>query len=113
MSYANTVSTLVAGYQAGDLTNQEKIDLIDDLNEFLVGNPAYEDLLALVPLEANTAIQTLLTDHIYTFSTTPGQGEIDLFGYVNPGYILNNPGIQGNQYSSYVGVYFSDEGEQT
>jgi len=35
----------------------------------------------------------------------------EVFEYITPGYVEDNPGIHGNMYASYIGIYFSDTGE--
>jgi hypothetical protein len=34
-----------------------------------------------------------------------------VFNYVIDGYIEDNPGIHGNMYASYIGIYISPTGE--
>ena len=45
-----------------------------------------------------------------TFTTPPTRAETERFEYVNFDYIENNPGIIGNSYVSYVGIYFDAHG---
>jgi hypothetical protein len=49
----------------------------------------------------------------YTFTTVPTKTETERFEYVAFDYIEKNPGIVGNAYKSYIGVYFSDTGERS
>ena len=49
----------------------------------------------------------------YTFTTTPTKAETERFEYVAFDYIEKNPGIVGNSYKSFLGVYFSDTGERS
>ena len=49
----------------------------------------------------------------YTFTTVPTKAETERFEYVAFDYIEKNPGIVGNAYKSYIGVYFSDTGERS
>jgi len=49
----------------------------------------------------------------YTFTTVPTKTETERFEYVSFDYIEKNPGIVGNAYKSYIGVYFSDTGERS
>jgi len=54
-----------------------------------------------------------LDDSGYTFTTVPTKTETERFEYVAFDYIEKNPGIVGNAYKSYIGVYFSDTGERS
>ena len=49
----------------------------------------------------------------FTFTTVPTKAETERFEYVAFDYIDDNPGIVGNSYKSFIGVYFSDTGERT
>ena len=49
----------------------------------------------------------------YTFTSAPTKAETERFEYVEFDYIEKNPGIVGNAYKSYIGVYFSDTGERS
>ena len=49
----------------------------------------------------------------YSFTTVPTKAETERFEYVAFDYIEKNPGIVGNAYKSYIGVYFSDTGERS
>lgn len=49
----------------------------------------------------------------YSFTTVPTKTETERFEYVAFDYIEKNPGIVGNAYKSYIGVYFSDTGERS
>lgn len=46
----------------------------------------------------------------YTFTTIPTKEETERFEYVAFDYIADNPGVYGNMYSSYVGVYYNESG---
>lgn len=49
----------------------------------------------------------------YTFTSAPTKAETERFEYVAFDYIDDNPGVRGNKYDSYVGVYFSDTGDRS
>lgn len=49
----------------------------------------------------------------YTFTSVPTKAETERFEYVAFEYIADNPGLRGNKYDSYIGVYFSDTGERS
>lgn len=48
-----------------------------------------------------------------TFLSQPTKEETERFEYVAFEYIEKNPGIDGNAYKSYVGVYFNEAGERS
>lgn len=49
----------------------------------------------------------------FTFTTQPTKDETERFEYVAFDYIEKNPGIVGNSYKSFIGVYFSNTGERS
>lgn len=64
--------------------------------------------------------QTYLQDNMaeldtsgYTFTTQPTKLETERFEYTAFGYFDDNPGIVGNTYKSYIGIYYDDEGDKT
>lgn len=92
-----------------------KLILVDSLSGLLTEgeNPPYERGLEVIASEEDLTVKNALISEIYSFST-PLDGNVAVFfEYVLPDYIENNPGIQGNAYSAYVGVYYSDIGETT
>lgn len=46
----------------------------------------------------------------YTFDSVPTPEEVEIFEYASYDYIEKNPGYDGNNYISYVGVYFNANG---
>lgn len=48
-----------------------------------------------------------------TFTSQPTKAETERFEYVAFDYIEKNPGIVGNSYKSFIGVYFSNTGERS
>ena len=48
-----------------------------------------------------------------TFTSQPTKEETERFEYVAFGYFDKNPGIVGNNYKSYIGIYYNDEGDKT
>lgn len=64
--------------------------------------------------------QTYLQDNMaeldtsgFTFTTQPTKLETERFEYAAFGYFDDNPGIVGNTYKSYIGIYYDDEGDKT
>jgi len=49
----------------------------------------------------------------YTFITQPTKLDTQIFEYVAFDYIQNNPGLVGNAYTSYVGIYYDSAGDKT
>lgn len=49
----------------------------------------------------------------FSFTTVPTKAETERFEYVAFDYINDNPGIVGNSFKSFIGVYFSDTGESS
>jgi len=78
-----------------------------------MANPDYATLLAQIAAEDDPVLKQALIDQAYVFNQTPTDEEIQLFAYIQDDYIENNPGIVGNSFSSYVGVYYNNEGEDT
>lgn len=76
-------------------------------------NPDYFALFEQYRLEEDPTERELLLAEIYQFNSPLTLAEEELFDYVRKDYIADNPGIIGNSYSSYVGVYISDTGEVT
>lgn len=79
-----------------------------------MAKPDYATLLAQIAAESNTEIKQQLIAQCYVFEEPLTQDEIQLFEYMNFGYVEPNPGYDANTtYESYVGQYFSDSGETT
>jgi hypothetical protein len=76
-------------------------------------NPVYREGIEVLNAQTNALVVQLLREEIYTFVRELLPEEYEAFNYLNSGYIVNNPGIQGNTYKSYVGVYINDNGERT
>lgn len=76
-------------------------------------NPNYAVLLQQIAQETDPIIRQQLIDQCYVFNVPLTEAEKDLFNYCSSGYIDKNPGIVGNSFASYVGVYVSDQGEFT
>lgn len=73
--------------------------------------PNYALLLQQIAQETDPVIKQQLINQCYQFTEPLTDDEIALFDYCLPGYIENNPGIAGNAFSSYIGVYINQEGE--
>lgn len=86
-----------------------------------MAKPDYATLLGQIAVEKNketpnTALIEALTEECYVFNydDLPTEQEKQLFSYVLDGYVEDNPGRdEANTFVSYIGVYFSDEGETT
>jgi hypothetical protein len=76
-------------------------------------NPNYALLLQQIAQETNPTIKAELIAQCSVINEPLTEEEIALFDYFEPDYIDKNPGIIGNSFSSYVGVYISQEGEYT
>lgn len=74
-------------------------------------NPNYALLLQQIAQETNPVIRAQLIAQCYVFNEPLTEEEASLFDYVQGDYIDKNPGIVGNSFSSYVGVYINNEGE--
>lgn len=79
----------------------------------MADNPNYELLLAQIAAETDPIVKQQLIDQAYSFRAELTEEEKQLFEYVVAGYIENNPGDVNDLFSSYVGVYFNDDGETT
>jgi hypothetical protein len=73
---------------------------------------AYAEGSSNVFVNGATVRQTLL-DQLFVFNEELTEAEKNLFNYIEDTYIENNPGDVNSVFSSYVGVYFNDEGQST
>ena len=48
-----------------------------------------------------------------TFTSQPTKAETERFEYVAFDYVAKNPGIVGNSFKSYIGIYYNDLGDKT
>lgn len=90
-----------------------KLQLVGLLPSLRIGNPIYSEGLQTIAAEEDPEVKQLLQQEIFQFFEELTPSEIALFDYLEPGYIADNPGIVGNAFSSYVGVYINQEGEYT
>lgn len=74
-------------------------------------NPDYATLLAQIAAESNTVIIAQLVAQCYQFIETPTDAEIELFEYSKYDYVEANPDYVGGDYKSFIGVYFSANGD--
>jgi hypothetical protein len=88
-----------------------KIALVGFLPSLRTGNPLYSEGLTTIKQEEDAEVKALLLTEIYQFLFDLTPEERAVFGYFDPGYVENDPGIVGNAFASYVGVYISQEGE--
>ena len=49
----------------------------------------------------------------FTFTTAPTKAETQRFEYVAFDYIADNPGTVGGVFSSLIGIYYSNDGEES
>lgn len=91
-------------------------DPILDAIEPALLNPDYATLLAQIAAETDATKKASLENQAYRFVQPLTQEEQDLFGYINSGYIDENPsntdGTPTN-FLSYVGVYYDELGRNT
>ena len=91
-------------------------DPILDAIEPALLNPDYATLLAQIAAETDATKKASLENQAYRFVQPLTQEEQDLFGYINSGYIDENPsntdGTPTN-FLSYVGVYYDEVGRNT
>jgi hypothetical protein len=55
-------------------------------------NPDYAALLAAIAAETDPVLKQALIDQAYVFTSTPTDGEIELFEFFNYDYVEPNPG---------------------
>ena len=101
------------GLIESSVTTQDKLYYISLLPSLRVGNPLYKEGLELLAKETDQTVIDALSAEIYQFLVTLTPEERDVFNYVSDGYIDSNPGIVGNAFSSYVGIYINQQGEYT
>jgi len=79
-----------------------------------MAKPDYATLLGQIAQETNTEIRDALIEECYVFDEPLTDEEKQLFSYVFDGYVEDNPGYDdANTFVSYVGKYFSLEGDET
>ena len=49
----------------------------------------------------------------FTFTTAPTKAETERFEYVAFDYIADNPGTVSGVFSSLIGIYYSNDGEES
>jgi hypothetical protein len=88
-----------------------KLYLVGLLPSLRTGNPLYGEGLTTIKQEEDAEVKALLLAEIYQFLFDLTPEERAVFGYFEPDYVENDPGIVGNAFASYVGVYINQEGE--
>ena len=88
-----------------------KLYLVGLLPSLREGNPLYQEGLITIVAEEDPEVKALLIAEIYQFLVELTPEEKAPFGYMEPDYVENDPGIVGNAFSSYVGVYINQEGD--
>lgn len=98
-----------------EANNQVKLDIISTLPDLLEANtnPPYERGLEVIALQNDDTVRNALEDQIYRFIVVDDANTYQVFDYFEVGYVEANPGIKGNAFNSYVGVYYSDDGQDT
>ena len=76
-------------------------------------NPDYIAIAELLKTETDATVRQTLLDQLFVFNEELTEAEKNLFNYIEDTYIENNPGDVNSVFSSYVGVYFNDEGQST
>lgn len=77
-----------------------------------MANPDYATLLAQIAQTPPGPARDALIAQCYVVNEPLTEEEKELFEYCNFDYIEHNPGYN-NDFKSYVGVYYSDDGEST
>ena len=72
-----------------------------------------QEILVAAAAETDPILKKQLLDLAYTVTAPLSEEDRQLFEYVNFDYIDTNPGIIGNTFSSYVGIYIDQSGEYT
>lgn len=111
-TYQDAIELLRAEYNGAN-NKATKLDLIADLSVLRVGKPDYASLLSFIGRETDFEVDEALTQQAFIFVEVLTETEIDLFGYIDAGYILNNPGYDAGIYKAYVGMYYGPLGEIT
>jgi hypothetical protein len=78
-----------------------------------IDRPDYVALFEQIAATADPVERENLLVQVYTFISPLEDFEKTLFDYMISGYVEKNPGMVGNTFSSYVGVYVNQEGEFT
>ena len=76
-------------------------------------NPNYFAISEQLKNETDPAVRQQLKDQLYVFEEELTEEEKSLFGYWAIGYIQDDPGYIENEYTSFVGRYFSSSGEDS
>lgn len=58
-------------------------------------------------------VESELAENGYTFKGLPTKEQTQKFEYCAFDYIADNPGTQNDQYVSYAGKYFADDGTKS
>jgi hypothetical protein len=77
-----------------------------------VSNPDYATLLKQIAEETDPVLKQQLIEQCYVFNEPLTEEEKSLFDYVDNGYVKDNPGYN-NEFKSYVGTYYDEEGNIT
>lgn len=77
-----------------------------------MANPDYATLLAQYAAETDPAAKAALLAQIEVINEPLTEAERELFEYAAFDYIEYNPGYN-NEFKSYVGVYYNDDGDNT
>ena len=78
-----------------------------------MAKPDYATLLGQIAVETDPTAKAALEAKCFVCLEPLTEAEEELFGYLNNGYILFNPGQYANSIKSYVGTFFTETGEKT
>jgi hypothetical protein len=81
-----------------------------------MANPDYATLLPQIAAETDAVKKQALIDECYQFNEPLTQAEEDLFGYINSGYIQDNPNATDgtpDAFISHVGIFYDEVGRNT
>lgn len=78
-----------------------------------MAKPDYIAISNQLKTETDPEVRQQLTDQLYTFTESLTEEEKALFGYFSLGYLEDDPGTVDGKFSSYVGKYYSSDGEIT
>jgi hypothetical protein len=78
-----------------------------------MAKPDYNAISEQLKIETDPEVRQELIDQLYTFTEELTEEEKALFGYFSSGYIEDDPGTVDGKFSSYIGKYYSSDGEIT
>lgn len=76
-----------------------------------MAKPNYIEIANNIANETDPTIKQGLLDQLYVFIEPLTPQEKELFDYVQEGYIENNPAVIDGEFTSYVGIYYTSDGD--